>query len=358
MKTYRAAVIGCAREGSMGVDPDPRGDPFSHPRAHAPGSGFVACDRTELVACSDPNPALRGAFGRVNGVPRERQYADYRELIEKEKPDIVAVGTQYDTRVEMVLYAAEHGVKAIYAEKHMAPSLRVADAMVEAVERNGVAFNMGTRRRWYSGFDKMKEVIDGGGLGALRSLVVRRVPTLFGHGCHVLDLTLRLNSDSPVSWVQAHLPDGDGAIEGNTLVRDPRDYQGTVQFTNGVTAHVVLTPHAGHYEAVCDGGTLECFNDWQTFRLRRRSRDGDRGLVDDQFPDFEPASPTVRLIEDLVHALDTGEPTRQGVRVARAGAELLFAFVESHRRGGARVELPLEGCKLTRPEPPNPAVPR
>ena len=357
MKIYRTAVIGCGREGSMGPDTQASPHPFNRPRAHAPGSGFVACERTELIACSDPNQELMAAFGEVNGVPEERQYLDYRELIEKEKPDIVAVGTQRDPRVEMAIYAAEHGVPAIYAEKHFAPSLSEADALVEAVERNGVAFNMGTRRRWYSGFDKMKEIIDGGDLGSLKSLVVRRVPSLFGHGCHVLDLTLRLNSDQPVSWVQAHLPDGDSAIQGDVLVEDPRDYHGVVQFENDVTAYVVLTPHAGQYEAICEGGVVEALNDWRDFRLSLR-RDGGPELVSQGFPEFEPASPTVRLIEDLVHALDTGQPTRQGARVARAGAEVLFAFVVSHMRGGERVELPLKDCNLRRPDPPNPAVPR
>jgi hypothetical protein len=49
----------------------------------------------------------------------------------------------------------------------------------------------------------------------------------------------------------------------------------------------------------------------------------------------------LRLIEDLVRSLDTGAPTRGGVRVAAANTELLFAFIESHRRGGQRVPLPL-----------------
>ena len=62
----------------------------------------------------------------------------------------------------------------------------------------------------------------------------------------------------------------------------------------------------------------------------------------------------MRLVEDLVHALDTGEPTRGGVRVARASTEMIFAFIESHRCGGARVTLPLKDCslRLERNKPP------
>lgn len=66
-------------------------------------------------------------------------------------------------------------------------------------------------------------------------------------------------------------------------------------------------------------------------------------LVEGAFPAFEKRSSTLRLIEDLVHGLDTGEATRCGVRLARANNELIFAFVESDRKGGERVELPFSG---------------
>ena len=65
--------------------------------------------------------------------PKANQYTDYREMLEKEQPDIVSVATQPEHRAEIVIYAAEHGVKAIYAEKAMAASMDEAAAMVAAV---------------------------------------------------------------------------------------------------------------------------------------------------------------------------------------------------------------------------------
>ena len=77
-------------------------------------------------------------------------------------------------------------------------------------------------------------------------------------------------------------------------------------------------------------------------------------MVDGQFPYYEPASANLQLVEDLVRSLDTGEPPRGGVRVAHAGTELIFATIESHRRGGAQVDLPLKGrpIKLLRDRAP------
>ena len=61
---------------------------------------------------------------------------------------------------------------------------------------------------------------------------------------------------------------------------------------------------------------------------------------------FERVSSTLRLIEDLVHALDTGEPTRGGTGVALDNMQMIFGLIESQRRGGTRVELPLRDSKL------------
>jgi predicted dehydrogenase len=348
LKTYRAAVIGCSRMGAF-IDNEVIGYPaIVLPYSHA--AGYEACERTDLVACSDVRTDVMEKFGERYGVPKERQYTDFRALIDQEKPDIVSVATQPEQRAEIVIHAAHHGVKAIYAEKAMAASMADADAMVEAVERNGVAFNLGTNRRWSAGFDKMKEVIDSGTLGALKSLIIYQNGTLFNTASHTFDLMLRLNNDQPAAWAQAHLPRGDELLDGDVLRDDPVG-QGIIQFANGVTVYAMNTPRSSEYEAICEQGTLTALNNGVHWQLRRRvpmSPEGGRwtGLMTDTFPHFDDASSTLRLVEDLVRSLDTGEPPRGGVRVAHASTELIFAFIESHRRGGARVMLPLKDCKV------------
>ncbi len=346
MKTYRAAVVGCSRMGAF-IDNEVVGSPrIVPPYSHA--AGYAACDRTDLVACSDVRLEMMAAFGERYDVPKERHYSDYREMIEKECPDLLSVATQPEQRAEIVVHAVENGVKAIYAEKAMAASLAECDRMVEAVERHGVAFNLGTNRRWNTGYDTMKDVIDSGELGDLKSLIVYNNGTLFNSASHTFDLLLRLNNDHPVAWVQAHLPDGNAALDGEILREDP-SAEGIIQFQNGVMAYALLSGRGHEYEAVCEGGSITAYNDGLNWLFRRKvviDPQGRRGMREDRFPDFERASSTLRLVEDLVRALDTGGPTRGGVRVARASTEMIFAFVESHRRGGARVALPLQDCRL------------
>ena len=185
-------------------------------------AGYEACARTDLVACSDLREDVMAATGQRYGVSPNRQYTDYRRMLEEVRPDIVSVATQPEHRPEIVIATAESGVRAIYAEKAMAPSMADADAMVAAVESRGVFFNLGTNRRWDTGYDTVKDVIDSGRLGKLQSVTCHRNGPLFNSASHTLDLLLRLHGDTPVEWVQAHLPDADELFDGDGAAGRPR----------------------------------------------------------------------------------------------------------------------------------------
>lgn len=325
------------------IDNEVGGDSeFRKPYSHA--AGYEACDRTDLMSCSDLRVDAMEQVGKRYGVSKEKQYTDYKELIDNEQPDIVSVATQPEHRAEIIIYAAEHGVKGIYAEKALAASMDEAKAILEAVERNGVAFNMGTNRRWETGYDKMKDFIAAGEIGDLESIILYGNGTLFNTSSHTFDLMLKLNGDQPVSWVQANLPDGDAIFDGDILTDDPNG-EGLIKFTNGVTAYALLSNQVGEFEAVGTRGRLKAVLDGREWEFRLPDSDDERGralTMRRSFPEVLQKSSTLRLVEDIVHSLDSGEPTKGGVRVAYANTELIFAFIESHRRGGAKVKLPLD----------------
>ncbi len=366
MKTYKAALVGCSRMGAF-IDNEVMGYPWAQvPYSHA--AGYEACDRTVLVACSDLRTEVMEQVGKRYGVPKDKQYTDYKEMIDKEQPDIVSVATQPEHRAEIVIYAAEHGARAIYAEKAMAASMAEADAIVEACEKNGVFFNLGTNRRYDTGFDKMKEVIDSGDLGRLKSLIAYSTSALFNGSSHQFDLLMRLNSDQPASSVQASLTGFQRAglqvgvedlFEGDRMLEDPIGH-GIIQFENDVTAYALNTSRRSDWEAHCENGVVVSMNNGVDWEIRRPGPPDQRGrparLMTHPFPEYQRSSSTLNLINDLVHSLDTGEPSRCGVRVAHASTELIFAFIESHLRGGARVDIPLRGSKarLQRDRGPRP----
>ena len=63
---------------------------------------YTVCDRTELVAGCDLRPEILEKWGPFYHVAPEHCYTDYKEMIAKEKPDIVSVVTQPEHRAEIM----------------------------------------------------------------------------------------------------------------------------------------------------------------------------------------------------------------------------------------------------------------
>ena len=350
MKTYSAAFIGCGHMTEPVVDDAL--DEYTIIRPYRHGETLRACDRLRIVACSSGRAGARQWVGERNGIPPERQYADYRELIDRERPDLSSSARSRSSGPRESSTPPSMVVRAIYAEKALSSTMQEADAIVEAVEKNGVAFNMGTQRRWDPGYDRVKEIVNSGELGELKTLISHHRGALFEVDSHFFDLLMWLNNDRPAVWAQGHITNADEVFDDDAMREDPRA-NAIVQFDNGVTAFSLLSGRGDFdLDVVCERGMLSVVGNGAAWTLRRF--DGD---PEHREPlSFEPASSTVRMVEDLIHSLDTGEPPRGGVRVARASTEMIFAVVESHLEGGSRVELPLADCRLRldRRRPPKP----
>lgn len=121
-----------------------------------------AIEGAELVAVADPRTEVTDDFSqRVGGVT---VYADYADLLADERVHGVIVATPTSTHKEIVIGAAEAG-KAIFCEKPTALTLAATDAMLEAVAKAGVLFQVGFMRRFDAGCMAAKQQIDAGKIG-------------------------------------------------------------------------------------------------------------------------------------------------------------------------------------------------
>jgi predicted dehydrogenase len=57
-------------------------------------------------------------------------YADYAEMLERERPDVVAVATPNDSHARLTIAAAEAGVRGVCCEKPMATSMAEGRAIL------------------------------------------------------------------------------------------------------------------------------------------------------------------------------------------------------------------------------------
>jgi len=339
---YRVSVVGCGRMGGS-IDDEVLDYPACVlPYSHA--AAYTALPNTTIVAAADISETALDRFCTRWDVPK--RYTDYREMIEKERPDIVSVTTHCVTHAEITIFAAEHGVKGIYCEKAMSSSVAEADRMVEACERNGVAFNIGTLRRYHPGYEATRRLVEDGRIGEAKAAIAMNWGTLLHTHSHTFDTIIYLLGDPEVEYVQGRLEPGDYDITQNRFNVDPVGV-GYIRFTNGLDGHVAGVP--GIYEFAVFGtrGEVRVMNNGLDWGLRVKE-EGQKWhiLKDEPFPAFEQKSPTVRCIEDLIASMETGRPSLGNIHTARRVHEISMGFAESHRQSGARVFMPLQNRKL------------
>ena len=129
------------------------------------GPGFQRARRSALVAVMRRNRAAAADYARRHGVPRF--YDDAAALIADPEVDAVYVATPPSSHAEYTLLAARAG-KPVYAEKPMALNHSQCRAMIDGCARAGVPLYVAYYRRALPRFLKVKELIDGGALGAVR----------------------------------------------------------------------------------------------------------------------------------------------------------------------------------------------
>ncbi|HGJ66079.1 TPA: Gfo/Idh/MocA family oxidoreductase [bacterium] len=342
-KTYKVCLIGCGRMGTT-IDDEVKDHPNSDlwlPYSHA--AGYKAVDRTELVAVSDAFMEKVESTQKRYNVPNG--YTDYKEMIEKEKPDIVSIATRPGPHAEMTVFAAEHGVKGIYCEKPLCCSMEEADAMLSACEKHNVKFNYGTQRRYAKLYHNLRELIQNKEIGDIQCVIAE-----CGSGSaqwthtHTSDMVMFLAGDPEIEYVQGTVNINEDEWDGDNLYTDPGITCGYVKFKNGVHGYIVAGG-AYEFEVIGSRGRTRTLNNGIGAQLWKAQ--GQWNIIEQvPFPEQEIVSGTVKCIEDIVDAIDNDRETLGNIRLACRSQEMILGFIESQRQGGARVKLPLENRKL------------
>jgi predicted dehydrogenase len=339
---YRAAVIGCGAIGSS-IEDDVRDSPIriGFPYGHAPA--YRATARTTLIAGADVDAGRRSAFAERWDLQPERVYADYRQMLARERIDVVSIATPTPLHAEMALAAVEAGVRAIFLEKPIASSLADADRIVAACARAGVPLAVNHTRRGDQLYRRARRLIADGAIGQLHSLIALFNGHLMWTGTHAFDLLNYLVGDAPAAWMSGHLDEPAGFDPGGSAyivyAGGPRG------FVNGSTGSAV----AFRVHAIGSAGEIVIGNyDLELWRSNPESRR--RELLRHPFPQAAPsAAPMVVLIAELLDALEGGPPPISSGQTATEALALIAGLHASWRVGGRPVALPIEDRTLTIP---------
>lgn len=369
MNKYRVAIIGAGHRAGAH-------DRESLEKGQSPGShawGYQQVEECELVAAADPNTENLQRLCDLYDIPC--CYAEYREMLAEVQPDIVSVCTTTRPRAEIIVYAAEHGVKAIYAEKALCASMAEADRILETCKRTGIVFNQGTNRRFNTYYNTVRQAIVDGAIGELAAATFHG-QSLLMHGCsHVFDILLFLLGDPEVDFVQGKLgvyeewgekwlPAGrkffnapifkeaenrfenDQTLGVNDFTADPGTDWAFIQFHNGTTGHLISSPSLFDFMVLGSMGQILCSEETPEFLLRQRRERFSRAFDTRPIELPPPEDSTINIIRDLIQALSNGKPTKCPVEIAHRGMEIALALAESHVHDGAKVTMPLANRTL------------
>ena len=340
MDKLRVALIGLGRIAST-IDDEQRHNPDAQlPYSHM--ACYQAVPEVEVVAGADLFAEQRDAFHARWGT---RVYADYREMLEREHPDIVSVTTSAKPRPGIVMDCARTGVRLIYAEKPISFSLAEADTMLATCREHGTVMAMGCTRRWNAYWNTVRDLIDDGAIGQVLQVNGYGRANISHNGSHLIDL-VRYLAGGNVSWVFGEMESDEKAASDADMLGN-----GYLAFDNGVRAYARMNSSGAaewEFEVIGETGLFRSHGDvreMEWWRMRPGARRGQLERATFPAPDH-PASQMLRAVQDLVVCLRTGKAPNCSGEDGLAALEIAIALRESHRRGGCRIDLPLADRSL------------
>ena len=219
MARYRVAIIACGQIA----------------RSHA--YGWQAVPDAELWALADTNEDARREFGDHFGIAPERRYSDFREMLDKEHPDLVSVCSWHLQHAEMVIAAAARRPKGIICDKPMATSLGEADEMMIACQRERVKLAIGHQRRFHTVWAEAARLVKAGGIGQPLRVSVNAGTGLLNNATHSIDLMRYLLGDPEAEWVMGNVQRHTDRYERSIPCEEMAI--GTVGFANGAIGTIL-----------------------------------------------------------------------------------------------------------------------
>lgn len=122
----------------------------------------------EIVGLCDIVPEHIDVLLEKVGVDSDKykRYTDYKEMLEKEKPTLVAIATESGKHAQIALDCLDYGANVII-EKPIALSLKDADAIVNKAKEKGLVVCANHQNRFNKSIQKIRSSIENGDFGRL-----------------------------------------------------------------------------------------------------------------------------------------------------------------------------------------------
>lgn len=350
MASHKVAIIGSTGRGDYG---------------HGLDAVWQHIEACEVVAVADENEAGRAKAMTRTGAARS--YSDYHEMLQKEKPSIVAVCPRWiDQHRDMVLACAEHGCH-MYMEKPFCRTLGEADEIIRACEMRHLKLAVAHISRYSPQLQVIRKLIQNGEIGDVLEIRARGkedarggAEDLWVLGTHVLDLMRAFGGEPQLCFATLHQQ---GKRVAREHVRPGNEGLGPLagdrvdamyRFQNGITGYFSSQKGAGGSPSrfgIRILGTKGMIDHTSGYAnpawLLKGSAWGANGSAAKWEPITsaglnQPEPITVSGYEggnpaaarDLISAIEQDRPPLCSMTEARGAIEMVLAVFESHRLGG------------------------
>ena len=333
---YKAAVVGL---GFIGAADQVSGDALGQKVENLDGThaqALAANDQVEAVAGSSRDEGRRKRFAERTNV--KNTYADWREMLDSEDLDIVAVATYTPCHAEMTIACAEAGVRAVICEKPLTTRLSDADRVIDACRKHNTLLAVNHLRWWHPLWNSVREEIREGRIGQISHLAFHWPAGRMGSfGTHMFDAASFLLESRPVAVSGTLDPFVPPDCRGPEF-HDPGGW-GIVRFDNGVRLHVEGSPSVNlpfGFRIVGGLGWIDMDMNAACVKLYA----GQTRTI--ECPPDRPSSLDLG-VDELVKCLSGGGDVSSTGEDARDALEVIMGFHVSHKLDGQWVSLPLEG---------------
>jgi predicted dehydrogenase len=233
----------------------------------------------ELVALCDHDPQLMEHVARSKHGAGARQYRDWRELLDREKLDMVGICGSNGERAAIILACAERKLHVV-AEKPLAITAADLDRVQDAVAQSGIRLTMLISMRFEAQYRAMKQVVDSGEIGEVAQIAAQKSYKL---GARAEWMRNRATYGGTIPYIAVHMVDLMRFTSGRELV-EAVSFQGRVGHAElrdmeNTTATIFRLDNRGTAALHMDYCRPDTAPTWGDDRLRLA---GTRGVVEYQ----------------------------------------------------------------------------
>lgn len=327
-------------------------------------------NQLEIVAVCDPLiDAMESLLEKrdLNEDGSIKRYTDYKEMLDKEQPELVSIATESGIHAEIALYCIEKGVNVII-EKPMAMNIDDAQRIIDLSKEKGVKVSACHQNRFNIAVQKLRKAIETKRFGKL------------SHGSINVRWNRNANYYKQATWRGTWAQDGGAlmnqCIHGIDLLRwmmgeDIVEVYGQTrqQFHDYLEAEdlgVAVLTFANGAVATIEGTTnvypqnleetLYIFGEKGTVKLGGKSTNtidvwdfADEQIEDEENRGFQEPTSNVygnghtKLFADMIDAIANDRPPYVDAVAGKNALETVLAIYKSAAEGKP-VKLPLTNC--------------